>query len=109
LLGQRYNEDCLYCFQSCTEGYVMTELMLKLFASCVEYSDKLRLSDYRDTNTVLLCFDIGYPDSLENISEKWFPEIKRYCPAGTCIVNVCLSISQYSMCFFNSTNYFGWE
>jgi Ras family protein A len=27
-----------------------------------------------------MCFSIDNPDSLDNIAEKWLPEIKHYCP-----------------------------
>ncbi|KAM4741358.1 rho-related GTP-binding protein RhoA-D-like isoform 2-T2 [Anableps anableps] len=27
-----------------------------------------------------MCYSIDNPDSLENISEKWTPEVKHFCP-----------------------------
>ncbi|XP_015251759.1 rho-related GTP-binding protein RhoA-C-like isoform X2 [Cyprinodon tularosa] len=27
-----------------------------------------------------MCYSIDSPDSLENISEKWTPEVKHFCP-----------------------------
>ncbi len=27
-----------------------------------------------------MCFSIDQPDSLENIPEKWVPEVKHFCP-----------------------------
>jgi small GTP-binding protein len=27
-----------------------------------------------------MCFSIDSPDSLENIPEKWVPEVKHFCP-----------------------------
>ena len=27
-----------------------------------------------------MCFSIDSPDSLENIMEKWTPEVKHFCP-----------------------------
>ena len=27
-----------------------------------------------------MCFSIDSPDSLENIPEKWNPEVKHFCP-----------------------------
>lgn len=35
---------------------------------------------YPDTDVVLICFSISNPVSLSNISEKWFPEVKHFCP-----------------------------
>merc|ERR1712241_1456325 len=29
---------------------------------------------------ILMCFSIDSPDSLENIPEKWTPEVKHFCP-----------------------------
>ncbi|XP_059188518.1 rho-related GTP-binding protein RhoA-C-like [Centropristis striata] len=41
---------------------------------------RLRPLYYRDTDVILMCFSIDRPDSLENIPEKWIPEVKRFCP-----------------------------
>ena len=27
-----------------------------------------------------MCFSIDSPDSLDNIPEKWTPEVKHFCP-----------------------------
>jgi len=42
--------------------------------------DRLRPLSYPDTNVILMCFSIDSPDSLENIPEKWVPEVKHFCP-----------------------------
>eukprot|EP00095_Tigriopus_kingsejongensis_P001022 maker-scaffold2058_size21661-snap-gene-0.7 protein:Tk01022 transcript:maker-scaffold2058_size21661-snap-gene-0.7-mRNA-1 annotation:"ras-like gtp-binding protein rho1" len=42
--------------------------------------DRLRPLSYPDTDVVLMCFSIDSPDSLENIAEKWTPEVKHFCP-----------------------------
>ena len=31
-------------------------------------------------DVILMCFSIDSPDSLENIPEKWNPEVKHFCP-----------------------------
>jgi len=43
-------------------------------------SFRLRPLSYPDTHVVLLCFSISSPDSLENIPERWVPEVKHFCP-----------------------------
>ncbi|XP_059188516.1 rho-related GTP-binding protein RhoA-C-like [Centropristis striata] len=40
----------------------------------------LRSLNYPDTDVILMCFSIDSPESLENIPEKWAPEIKQFCP-----------------------------
>ncbi len=35
---------------------------------------------YPDTDVLLLCYSIDNPDSLENIEEKWMPEVSHFCP-----------------------------
>ncbi|GFR03516.1 ras-like GTP-binding protein RHO [Trichonephila clavata] len=35
---------------------------------------------YSDADVILMCFGIDNPDSLKNISEKWNPEVKDFCP-----------------------------
>ena len=42
--------------------------------------DRLRSLSYPDTDVILMCFSIDSPDSLENIPEKWTPEVKHFCP-----------------------------
>uniref|UniRef100_A0A8C2SIX0 Ras homolog family member A n=1 Tax=Capra hircus TaxID=9925 RepID=A0A8C2SIX0_CAPHI len=42
--------------------------------------DRLRPLFYPDTDVILMCFSIDSPDSLENIPEKWTPEVKHFCP-----------------------------
>ena len=42
--------------------------------------DRLRPLSSPDTDVILMCFSIDSPDSLENIPEKWTPEVKHFCP-----------------------------
>uniref|UniRef100_A0A673U1A7 Ras homolog family member A n=1 Tax=Suricata suricatta TaxID=37032 RepID=A0A673U1A7_SURSU len=42
--------------------------------------DHLRPLSYPDTDIILMCFSMDSPDSLENIPEKWTPEVKHFCP-----------------------------
>ncbi|XP_040283313.1 rho-related GTP-binding protein RhoB-like [Bufo bufo] len=42
--------------------------------------DRLLPFQYAGTDVILMCFSVDSPDSLENIPEKWVPEVKRFCP-----------------------------
>ncbi|KAJ8301795.1 hypothetical protein KUTeg_020782 [Tegillarca granosa] len=42
--------------------------------------DRLRPLSYPDTDVILMCFSLDSPDSLENIFEKWTPEVRHFCP-----------------------------
>eukprot|EP00049_Salpingoeca_infusionum_P025033 m.17808 g.17808 ORF g.17808 m.17808 type:complete len:194 (-) comp7582_c0_seq1:325-906(-) len=42
--------------------------------------DRLRPLSYPDTNVLLICFSVDSPDSLENVPEKWVPEVRHFCP-----------------------------
>jgi len=42
-----------------------------------EQFDRIRPLSYRDTNIFLICFSIMNSDSLENIGQKWIPEIQQ--------------------------------
>uniref|UniRef100_A0A8C5XMY5 Rho-related GTP-binding protein RhoC n=1 Tax=Microcebus murinus TaxID=30608 RepID=A0A8C5XMY5_MICMU len=55
------------------------ELVLWDTAGQEDY-DRLRPLSYPDTDVILMCFSIDSPDSLENILEKWIPEVKHFCP-----------------------------
>ena len=42
--------------------------------------DRLRPLSYPDADVVLICFSFDNPDSLTNIMEKWWPEVRHFCP-----------------------------
>jgi Ras family protein A len=42
--------------------------------------DRLRPLSYPDTDVILMCFSVDNPDSLENIPDKWTPEVRHFCP-----------------------------
>ena len=46
--------------------------------------DRLRPLSYPDTDVILMCFSIDNPDSLENIPEKWTPEVSSQNPNDNC-------------------------
>ena len=56
----------------------MVELALWDTAGQEAY-DRLRPLSYPDSDVILMCFSIDSPDSLENIPEKWSPEVRHFC------------------------------
>jgi len=40
--------------------------------------DHLRPMSYSDTDVFLICFSLISPSSFENVSLKWFPEVRRH-------------------------------
>jgi small GTP-binding protein len=51
--------------------------------------DRLRTLSYPDSDVVLIAFSVDVPESLENITEKWMPEVKRYCPGLPLLLVAC--------------------
>ena len=47
---------------------------------------RLRPLSYPDSNVILMCFSIDSPDSLTNVGEKWYPELRYYCPKAPILV-----------------------
>ncbi|KAJ1564362.1 GTP-binding protein Rho1 [Nowakowskiella sp. JEL0078] len=41
--------------------------------------DRLRPLSYEKSSIVLICYAVDTPDSLENISVKWVPEVTQFC------------------------------
>ncbi|CCA74072.1 probable GTPase Rho1 [Serendipita indica DSM 11827] len=41
--------------------------------------DRLRPLSYPDSHVILICFSIDQPDSLDNVQEKWVPEVIHFC------------------------------
>ena len=64
---------------SMIKSSVQVELALWDTAGQEDY-DRLRPLSYPDTDVILMCFSIDSPDSLQNIPEKWVPEVKHFCP-----------------------------
>jgi Ras family protein A len=42
--------------------------------------DRLRPLSYPDSDVVLIGYSIVEPDTLENVMEKWVPEVRHFCP-----------------------------
>ncbi|KAJ6229186.1 hypothetical protein M0813_08103 [Anaeramoeba flamelloides] len=42
--------------------------------------DRLRPLTYPGTDVVCICFSLVLPNSFKNVTVKWVPEIKHYCP-----------------------------
>lgn len=42
--------------------------------------DRLRPLSYSDTDCILVCFNVCSLDSFENVTAKWIPEIRHFCP-----------------------------
>jgi Ras family protein A len=51
--------------------------------------DRLRPLSYPDTQVILMCFSVDRPDSLDNIWDKWAPEVNHFC-SGIPILLVAL-------------------
>lgn len=55
------------------------ELALWDTAGQEEY-DRLRPLSYPETNVLFVCFAVDSPHSLENVLDKWYPEVLHFCP-----------------------------
>ncbi|KAH8824425.1 P-loop containing nucleoside triphosphate hydrolase protein [Flagelloscypha sp. PMI_526] len=51
--------------------------------------DRLRPLSYPDSHIAFLAFSIGSPHSLENVQEKWTPELRHYLPKAAVILVGC--------------------
>lgn len=48
--------------------------------------DRLRPLSYPQTDVFLICFSVSSPSSFENVTSKWYPEIKHHCPDAPMIL-----------------------
>jgi small GTP-binding protein len=48
--------------------------------------DRLRPLSYPKTDIFMLCFSVVSPTSLNNIKNKWLPEIRAHCPETPFVV-----------------------
>jgi len=51
--------------------------------------DRLRPLSYPNSHVVLICYSIACSDSLENVVEKWFFEVRNFCPGVPFILVGC--------------------
>ncbi|NP_001316918.1 rho-related GTP-binding protein RhoD isoform 2 [Mus musculus] len=51
--------------------------------------DRLRPLFYPDANVLLLCFDVTNPNSFDNVSNRWYPEVTHFCKGVPIIVVGC--------------------
>ncbi|KAH8824411.1 P-loop containing nucleoside triphosphate hydrolase protein [Flagelloscypha sp. PMI_526] len=54
-----------------------------------ELGDRLRPLTYADCHVVLLAYSIDYPDSFDNIQERWISELREFIPKVPIIVVGC--------------------
>ena len=52
----------------------------------LEGYDSLRPLSYHDTDAIMIFARSGDADCFDNITEKWVPEIRRYCPGVPYII-----------------------
>ncbi|KAG9080438.1 hypothetical protein FRC06_006586 [Ceratobasidium sp. 370] len=75
--------------------YVNTTHGLACISNCDAYEssdyDRLRVLNYMNTGIVAFVFRIDDPDSLENIEDRWKPEMDHFCPGVPNIVIGCKS------------------
>ena len=48
--------------------------------------DAQRAVTYEGTDVFIMCFSLTSQTSYENVREKWFPEIREYCPTTPIIL-----------------------
>jgi len=86
-----FSNFCLFSVRGVFLNFLVTMILIKSFfnkqvelalwdTAGQEDYDRLRPLSYPDTDVILMCFSIDSPDSLENIPEKWTPEVKHFCP-----------------------------
>lgn len=53
--------------------------------------DRLRPLSYPDVDVLLVCYAVDSPDTLENVPEKWVPEVRHFCPNTPFVLVGCKS------------------
>ncbi|XP_054614055.1 rho-related GTP-binding protein RhoF [Dunckerocampus dactyliophorus] len=57
------------------------EVKLNLYDTAgQEDYDRLRPLSYQEAHLILVCFDVTNPTSFDNVTIKWNPEVKHFCP-----------------------------
>ena len=61
--------------------------LLDLSGSCDD--DSIRSLVYENCDAVVVCFDLADHASLDNVTEKWLPELEAMCPGVPFILAGC--------------------
>ena len=67
------------CYRDIEVDGKMAEISLWDTCGQEDY-DRLRPLFYPDTEAIVMCFSVGSYDTLWNITEKWAPEVRHFCP-----------------------------
>lgn len=51
-----------------------------------EEDDSLLSLTYRQSDVFIICFSLIQPKTLENVCNKWYPEIYHHCPRAPIIL-----------------------
>ncbi|KAJ7715307.1 P-loop containing nucleoside triphosphate hydrolase protein [Mycena maculata] len=51
--------------------------------------DRLRPLSYPETDVFLICFAVDNRNSLENVRQKWIPEVNHFCPDVPVLLVAC--------------------
>ena len=54
-----------------------------------EEYDRLRPLSYDNVDVVIICYDVTTPASFENVSVRWAPETRHFCPEAPIILVGC--------------------
>lgn len=80
---------CLFRFDNYSAPMVVDGIPVSLglwdTAGQEDY-DRLRPLSYPQTDVFLICFSVTSPSSFENVTSKWYPEIKHHCPDAPMIL-----------------------
>ncbi|KAG8904076.1 Rho GTPase [Tulasnella sp. 403] len=63
----------------------LVELALWDTAGQEEY-DRLRPLSYPESDVILIVFSVDFPISLDNVTDKWYPEVSHFCPTTPLIL-----------------------
>ncbi|XP_051971831.1 rho-related GTP-binding protein RhoF [Xyrauchen texanus] len=73
-----------------TVSYGGKDIQLNLYDTAgQEDYDRLRPLSYQDVNLVIICYDVTNPTSFENVTIKWFPEVRHFCKDAPIVLIGC--------------------
>ncbi|XP_026075981.1 rho-related GTP-binding protein RhoF-like [Carassius auratus] len=63
-----------------TVSYGGKDIQLNLYDTAgQEDYDRLRPLSYQEANLVVICYDVTNPTSFDNVTIKWYPEVRHFC------------------------------
>uniref|UniRef100_A0A9J7XSI6 Ras homolog family member F n=1 Tax=Cyprinus carpio carpio TaxID=630221 RepID=A0A9J7XSI6_CYPCA len=74
-----FSQNCDRRRRGLWENFPAYGVRQRRFPRGQEDYDRLRPLSYQEVNLVVICYDVTNPTSFDNVTIKWYPEVRHFC------------------------------